>query len=327
MGKKKTGFYHGQNFLLFLSMLAFVLIASQALLWSEENYAKIFSKTEEFIEFKKTKKTFVPIPQLKEEVLSFPIISAQAALAIDLSSMVPLYEKNPDAPLMPASTTKIVTALVALENYPSEAILKVEGKKVEGQKMNLLKGEEITAENLIKGLLISSANDAAEVLADNFPGGREAFVKAMNQKAKELHLTNTNFKNPTGFDGQGHFSTARDLVRVSIIAMQNPKFSEIVKIKELTVQSADGQIKHELANTNKLLGEEGVLGVKTGWTENARENLVTYLEKDDKKIMLALLGSQDRFGETKELMDWIFSSYEWKEVQLETSSWNPKIRN
>jgi D-alanyl-D-alanine carboxypeptidase (penicillin-binding protein 5/6) len=165
--------------------------------------------------------------------------------------------------------------------------------------------------------LIYSANDAAEVLAANYDGGREAFVQAMNEKANELNLINTHFENPTGFDGGRHFSTARDLIRVAIVAMQNPRFSNIVKQKEKVVASIDGAIKHKLISTNQLLSEvDGVKGVKTGWTENARENLVTYIERDGKRIMIALLGSQDRFGETKELISWIYNNYEWQEVKF-----------
>lgn len=246
---------------------------------------------------------------------SFPIVSAQAALAIDLTSGVTLYEKNPDSPLLPASTTKIVTALVAREYYPLDLVLKVGDIKIEGQKMGLIKGEEITVESLLYGLLVYSANDAAEVLAQNFPGGRDLFIVAMNIKAKELNLDHSKFSNPTGLDGNGHVSTARDLILVSEIAMEDPIFATIVGTKQKIVKSTNGKIVHNLKNINELLGSvDGVLGVKTGWTENARENLVTYLDRDGRQIMIALLGSQDRFGETKELIDWIFANYSWQEV-------------
>ena len=110
-------------------------------------------------------------------------------------------------------------------------------------------------------------------------------------------------------------STARDLVRLSSVAIKNETFAQIVATKEEVVKSQDGKISHKLVNLNKLVGEvEGVLGVKTGWTENARENLVTYVDRGGHKVMIALLGSQDRFGETKELIEWIFKNYEWKEI-------------
>ncbi len=261
-------------------------------------------------------KSFTPIPVLSEEA-GFPVFSAQAALAVDLDAGTILYEKNPEKPLLPASTTKIVTALVAMDYYPMDAVIEVGRVNVEGQKMGLVRGEEITVKDLLYGLLIYSANDAAEVLAANFPGGRDMFIKLMNMKVGQLHLENTVFSNPSGLDGNGHHSTAKDLIRVAEVAMEKPLFREMVATEERRVTSIDGKIKHKLVNINELLGEvEGVLGVKTGWTESARENLVTYVERDGKRIMMVLLSSQDRFGETEELINWIFENYEWQEVKL-----------
>jgi len=294
--------------LLYLSLLSFVFITSTALSLSGGMVTSGRPPSAS------DNQLLASLPTLDAEA-TFPIISARAALAVDLDSGVTLYEKNPDKLLLPASTTKIITALVAMDYYPEEMVLKVGKFKVEGQKMGLVEGEEITVGNLLYGLLMFSANDAAEVLAQNFPGGRDSFIAAMNQKAQQLHLENSNFVNPSGLDGGNHFSTARDLVRVSQIAMENPKFAEIVGTKEKEIKSVDGLISHKLVNINELVGSvDGVLGVKTGWTEDARENLVTYIERDGKKIMIAVLASQDRFGETKELIEWIFDNYQWKEV-------------
>lgn len=303
LSKNKDGF-------LYLLMLSFVLILTSVISLSSPQspyYSLVTAKFE---------KNFAPLPVLST-TLNFPVLSAQAALAVDLDSGVSLYEKNPEAPLLPASTTKIVTALVALDYYPLDSILKVGRVAVEGQKMGLRTGEELSVNDLLYGLLVYSANDAAEVLAENYGGGREAFILSMNAKAKELSMANTLFRNPSGLDGNDQVTTARDLIRVSTVAMRNPKFAEIVGTKEKTVASIDGLTKHRLTNINELIGVvPGVLGVKTGWTENARENLVTYLERDGHKIMFALLGSQDRFGETKELIDWVFTNYDWQEVEI-----------
>jgi D-alanyl-D-alanine carboxypeptidase len=295
--------------LLFLSLFSFVFIASSALAISKGT--EIYLKKKETVS-----KSFTPIPVLSEEA-GFPVLSAQAALAVDLDAGTTLYEKNPEKPLLPASTTKIVTALVAMDYYPMDTVIKVGRINVEGQKMGLFQGEEITVQNLLYGLLIYSANDAAEVLAVNFPGGRDMFITMMNIKVSQLHLEDTSFSNPSGLDGNGHHSTARDLIRVAEVAMRNPAFREMVATREKDVTSVDGKIKHRLVNINELLGKvEGVLGVKTGWTESARENLVTYIERDGKRIMIVLLSSQDRFGETEELINWIFENYEWQEVKL-----------
>jgi D-alanyl-D-alanine carboxypeptidase (penicillin-binding protein 5/6) len=294
--------------LLFLTILSFVFIATSAVALS----IKADDVKEETLS---SQKVFSPLPVLSGSE-TFPIISGQAALAVDLDSGVTLYEKEPDKQLLPASTTKIVTALVAMEYYPPDAVLEVKDPGIDGQKMGLVGGEKIKASDLLYGLLVFSANDAAETLAQNFPGGRDLFVAAMNLKAKELHLEETHFQNPTGLDGMGHVTTARDLIRVATVAMENPEFAKIVGTREKVVKSENGKIVHRLTNINELLGVvDGVLGVKTGWTENARENLVTYLERDGKKIMIVLLGSQDRFGETRELIDWIFANYLWQEVK------------
>lgn len=271
--------------------------------------------TEQKVEYlKRNRVTGSALPLLVGKA-SFPILSAQGVIAVDLDSATVLYEKNADYSLLPASTTKILTALVALDHYKMDDIVQVPWISVIGQKMNLVAGEKITFENLLYGLLVYSANDSAEVLATRYPGGREAFIAAMNQKAQEFGMKHSYFVNPTGLDNNEHVSTARDMIRLSEIAMRNPIFAEVVKTKELTVKSIDGRIAHRLTNINQLLGSvPGVMGVKTGWTEGARENLVTYVVRDDKKVLIALLGSQDRFGETKQLIEWIFANYQWQNI-------------
>lgn len=296
--------------LLYLLMLSLVLIVTCSLVLN--GVVKVGGLTQG----KTSEGNLSDLPSLKRGT-SFPIISAQAVLATDIDSGVTLFEKDPDKKLLPASTTKIITAMVAMDFFPLDKVITVGNVKVIGQKMNLEKGEQMTVKDLLYGLLVYSANDAAEVLAANYLGGRESFIYAMNQKAKELHLDNTFFTNPSGLDGQSHYSTARDLTRVSVIAMKNQLFAEIVGTKEKTVASENGKIIHKLTNINELLGGvDGVMGVKTGWTEEARENLVTYIKRNDRKIMIAVLGSQDRFGETKEIIDWIFENYTWSKVQF-----------
>jgi len=250
------------------------------------------------------------------DVNSLPVLSAQGVIAKDIKSGVTLYEKNPEKELLPASTTKIMTAVVSLDYYSLEEIITVDRVIVGGQKMGLVNNEEISVKDLLYGLLVYSANDAAEVLAKNYPGGRENFISEMNRKAHELYLESTVFVNPTGLEDPGHISSAKDLVRLSEIAMQDKRFSEIVGTKNWVAKSVDGSQVHYLTNINELLGKvDGVLGVKTGWTENARENLVSFIERGDKQILIALLGSQDRFGETEELINWIFESYDWKNIE------------
>lgn len=302
--------YFKKNQLLYLSILSFVFISTSAIALNnglDEIVTYVFPE--------KITKAYSPLPTLKDGA-KFPILSSQSVMAVDLTSGVTLYEKDPNKALLPASTTKIVTALVALDTYEENQVLKVGRVSVEGQKMGLVMGEEMKFIDLLNGLLIYSANDAAEVLAQNHPGGRALFIGLMNKKVKDLGLTNTHFTNPVGLDDGAQYSTTRDLVVVSKYAMKNPIFKEIVGTKEKTVYSVDNRFVHRLTNINKLLGTvPGVMGVKTGWTENARENLVTYVERENKKVMIVVLGSSDRFGETKELIDWIFDSYSWEEVK------------
>lgn len=245
---------------------------------------------------------------------NFPIFSGQGIIAVDSDSNVTLFEKNADQPLYPASTTKIMTALVGLDYYNLNQTLTVLDSNVEGQKMGLMVGEQMTFENLLNGLLIYSANDAAIAIADNYPGGRENFVAAMNAKAQSLHLENSHFANPIGLDDPNQVTTARDMVRVAEVAMQNPTFASIVGTKIKTISDVTGKFNYSVKNVNELLGQDGVIGVKTGWTEGARENLVTDVDQNGHNIYIALLGSGDRFGETKELIDWIYGNYNWQKV-------------
>lgn len=306
--------------ILYLSIFSFLFVATTSLsLTARTNERVITIKTPIFIE----EKEFPALPVLIGNNLK-PEFSAGSVFAQDLESGVVLFEKNADQKLFPASTTKMLTAITAMEYYKPEDVVKVTGIKVAGQKMNLVEGEEIKVSDLISGLLIYSANDAAEALASNYCSvglpkvcGREVFIEAMNLKAKEFNLNNSNFANPTGLDSLGHYSTSRDMVRIAIELMKNPELKTAVSTKEETVSSLDGKFVHKLVNLNELVGEvEGVLGVKTGWTEAAKENLVTYIERGDRKVVIAILGSDDRFGETKKLIDYIFDNYEWKEINI-----------
>ncbi len=292
--------------LLYLSMLSFFVVTTYTLIT-----IPVKSQSTQIEYFKRSKVTNSLLPVLGAST-SFPLMSAQGVIAVDLGSAVVMYEKNADLPLLPASTTKILTALTAKDYFKLVDVITVGNIKSEGQRMRLVWGEKITFENLLYGLLVFSANDAAEALAAAYPGGRDAFIQAMNQKAQGLNMKNSNFLNPSGLDQIGHVSTAQDMIHLSEVAMRDPVMAKIVATKELTVKSTDERFVHPLKNINQLLGVvEGVKGVKTGYTEGARENLVSFVERGDKRVLIALLGSQDRFGETKELIEWIFKNYSW----------------
>jgi len=251
--------------------------------------------------------------------LPAPSLSARSAIIIDVNSKAILFQKNSDLKLLPASTTKIMTGLVALETYDLDDIVTIDTANGTGQTMELEVNERITVESLLYGLLVQSANDAATALAEFHPDGHDGFIVAMNQKAQDLHLFDTQFANPSGLDAYGHYTTVHDLSLLAAQAMENPIFKRIVSTQGITVSDVDNSIFHELEAINQLLGEiPGLAGIKTGWTELAGECLVTYTKRDTHEIIAVVLGSQDRFGETRQLIDWTFANHQWLEAPAAT---------
>lgn len=257
---------------------------------------------------------------------SGPALTAKAALVIDLPSSTILYSKNPDDQLLPASTTKIMTALVALDSYPlDQEIVITEEERTIGHTMKLTRGERMTVKNLLFGTLVASGNDAALALALSYPqGGYSAFLEAMNQKAKQLHMTNTSYRNVSGVESPNHYTSAKDLATLTQIALQNQLFSDIISTEKIAVTSVDKVFTHNLYTTNQLLGKiDGLDGVKTGWTENAGECLVTTTSRNGHRILTVILGSEDRFGESENLIEWAFSEHYWVNPDESTQSLFP----
>src|SRR6185369_7578687 len=203
--KSKTS----NNNLLFLSALTLIMATTTSLaMYKHSEKPKPIYITDKKVNLIPN---IAPLPVLAAETDSTqPVFSAVSIIAVDVDSGVTLYEKNPDEVLFPASTTKIVTALVALEVYRLTDVVTVDNPPVDGQKMGLVNGEQITVENLLKGMLIYSANDAAEALARNYPDGYQAFIDKMNEKAQELSMTHSHFMNSNGLENWQHVSTARD---------------------------------------------------------------------------------------------------------------------
>lgn len=245
-----------------------------------------------------------------------PEVTAESVYAIDLASGVVLFEKNPEERLLPASTTKIMTALVALKEYKLDDVITVETVITEGQTMGLLHGETITVESLLNGILVHSANDAAYALAEHHPQGLAGFVQEMNDMAQELKLTNTSFANPIGFDDPNQYTSAEDLARLSMTALTNPTFAKIVAISQITVSDTTYTHFHPLKNVNELLGKiPGVSGIKTGWTEQAGQALVTIVKRNGNQVLTVVLKSEDRFQDTENLLNWIYATFEWQVFQ------------
>ena len=241
-----------------------------------------------------------------------PEITAKSALSYDITTDEILFSKNPNDKLPLASLTKIMTAIVSLEHPKLDDKYLVKSKDLVGEdSMGLASGELLSLKELLFGLILHSGNDAAETLADNYPGGREVFITALNNKAASLGLTNTHFTNPSGLEGDGiQYTTAHDLLIMTQYALENfPLFVEVSAASEYTIAQSPTHAAYFLENeTNLLTTYPGVRGVKTGYTPEAGLCLVTYLEYDNHKIIAILLGSENRRDEMKGILDYSLKS-------------------
>lgn len=242
-----------------------------------------------------------------------PLLSSKSIFIKDLTTDTILYQKDANRSLPIASTTKVMTALVASEYFKPNSVLTVkEGANIPGARVGLFSGEDLSFRALLYGMLLNSGNDAAFTIAENYPGEISGFVSAMNKKAQQMRLSNTNFENPAGFDSPAHYSSASDLSKITEESLKNPQLTRIFATKETSIVSLDKKYVHNLVNLNKLLSQvSGVLGVKTGYTESAKENLVTLIEREGHKALIVVLGSDDRFGETTQLIDWVYTNFQW----------------
>ncbi len=252
---------------------------------------------------------------LKTTNISAPAFSARSVIAVDIPSKAVIYMKNPNLRLLPASTTKMMTALIAYQYYDLEKVASISSPLYEGQIMKLFPEEQIKIETLLYGVLVHSANDAAQELAKMYPGGETEFIKAMNRKVINMGLKDTHFTNATGLENGDHYSTVHDLAIIGSEVMKQNQLAQMVGTKSITVSDVSGQNYHYLENINSLLGKvEGLKGIKTGWTESAGECLIAYVDRDDHQIITAILGSYDRFGETSALVEWIFDNHQWVKI-------------
>lgn len=235
-----------------------------------------------------------------------PEISAKGAIVIDRNSQVILYQKNSNLIFPPASTTKIMTALVALDYFKPNDILTVKTATVEGSVLGLPENEKFRFEDLLYAMLLPSANDATLVIAQNYPGGEQAFVKKMNEKAAELRLRNTSYADPIGLEDNKDYTTSLDLARLASIALGNSEFAKVVATKERNIKSLGGN-EYFLSNLNKLLDLPGISGIKTGFTEGAGQVLVTSkkIANTNQDIIVVVMQSEDRFMDTEMILNYL----------------------
>jgi len=255
----------------------------------------------------------VKFPVLKTEFV--PFISAQGAVIMDADSKTVLYAKNPQLRFSSASTTKIMTALTALDYFKPNDILTVKTAKSDGVVLGLKKGEKMTFENLLYALLLPSANDAALAISENYPGGQEAFVNKMNENAKKFNLFNTHYQDSAGLLDDGDYTTPVDLARLASVAIKNPEFVKVVSTKSKIITDVSGYDIYSLNNLNKLLGINGVYGVKTGYTEEAGQVLVTSKLENGHTIILIVMLSEDRFLDTERLLNLVTNNISYLSIR------------
>lgn len=273
---------------------------------------------------------FPPKPE-KIGKVNDPPVYAKSIILMDGATSYPMYEKNAHTSLPIASTTKIMTAILILENtedneMDGEVTVSREAALQPGHIIGLRWDEKIRLKDLLNGLLLASGNDAAYALAqtvgEKIPGEDDSvkkFVDRMNEKAVYLGLDNTKFRDPAGLDDSGH-SSAFDLAMMASYALRQPKFSEIVRQKEMDIYSIDGKVRHHLKNSNRLVGEwdyPGAIGVKTGFTPEAGHTLVAAAERNGHRLISVILNTNEytitaSASESRKLLDWGFNNWKWE---------------
>lgn len=240
-------------------------------------------------------------------------INSRSCVVFDRNSHMILYGKNENSQVKMASTTKIMTAIIVIENSNLKDTVEVSKKAAStgGSRLGLKAGDKITVHDLLYGLMLVSGNDAAVCLAEHVGGNIEGFANLMNKKASELSLTNTHYESPHGLDSDGHYTTAYELAVLSDYALKNETFSKIVATKSYTV-TINGYPKN-LSNTNELLGNlNGIYGIKTGFTNGANRCLVTACKRNDMDIICVVLGADTKKFRTQDsvkLIEFAFKNY------------------
>lgn len=251
---------------------------------------------------------------LSKKEIKPPDINSRACVVIDRNTNTILYGKNEKQKRKMASTTKIMTATIIIENYNLDETIEVSKKAAGtgGSRLGLKTGDKITVRDLLYGLMLRSGNDSAVALAEYAGGSIEGFAELMNKKASELGLTNTHFETPHGLDSDEHYTTAYELAILSNYALNNTTFTQIVRTKDYTI-TINGYPK-QLSNTNELLGNlTGVYGIKTGFTNGANRCLVTACKRNNIDIICVVLGADTKKLRTQDsikLINYIFDNFE-----------------
>ena len=250
-------------------------------------------------------------------------VSAKSAILVDANTSEVLYAKNEYEKRGIASTTKILTSLIALEyGAPQkEIVASKEAVTVEGTSIGLKTGDKITIKALVYGMLLESGNDAANVTAYGISGNITEFSKLMNSYAKKLGMKDSNFTNPSGLTDKNHYSTAYDMAILTSVAIKNPAFKKICSTESAVIDFGTPEISRSLSNHNRLLREcVGVFGVKTGYTKASGRCLVTACERNGVTLIAVTLNAYDDWNDHKKLYDYGFSLYDNEVLQVDLKS-------
>ncbi len=247
-------------------------------------------------------------------------VSAQSAVLIEAESGKVLYSKDADARRPMASTTKIMTALIALDRGSLDSVIKIPKEAVgtEGSSVYLVENECLTLRELLYALMLRSANDAATAIAIAIGGSVSGFADMMNQKAEDMELTDTHFENPHGLDSESHYTTARELALITAEAMKNETFREIVSTyKQYLPMNGEPNVRL-VVNHNKLLRTyDGCIGVKTGFTKRCGRCLVSAAERDGVTLIAVTLNAPDDWNDHRRMLDYGFSSLKRVKISSE----------
>lgn len=259
------------------------------------------------------------LKEVSSNSTNIPTINSRAAVVIDRNSNTVLYGKSENEIRKMASTTKIMTSIIVIENSNLSDIVTVSKKAAGtgGSRLGLKTNDKISVNNLLYGLMLCSGNDAAVCLAEYVGGSVEGFAELMNKKANSLGLKNTHFVTPHGLDSEEHYTTAYELATLANYALKNETFSKIVNTKNTSIYINDNL--KSISNTNELLGVlPGVYGVKTGFTNGANRCLVTSCKRDNLDIICVVLGADTKKFRTQDsikLIEYAFSNFETVDIQ------------
>ena len=248
-------------------------------------------------------------------------LSAKSAILINALTNEVIYEKNAYEKRGMASTTKIMTALLAIEkgDLQKTYVAQDDDVRIEGTSIGLKDGDRITLETLVCGMLLESGNDAANVTARVIGKSREKFVSLMNKKAKEIGMENTHFENPSGLTDDGHFSTAYDMALLGSYAIRNKQFRDICSLSSLRVAYGNPEYQRTFKNHNKLLNSvEGAFGIKTGFTKASGRCLVSAAERDGVTLVAVTLSAPDDWNDHRKLFEYGFEKVKVYETEFNT---------